>query len=363
MKKFIFFSPIASPHQVRFCEYLRNYFDAEFYFYDYTGGRQTFWRVPLGEHCHILPTRFKWHCRYLTFSVLNVLREHRPDIIMIGGGFSIPSNYLAYCWGKKNGSRVVVQTERSRDLKTGKLRGYTLVWRVLRWLYRNIDRVMVTAADAESQFRDVFRFGNKVIVGRYPCDLDRYYEHPIRGRKDAYVLIFPNRMTEIYNPIGAVEIFSEVLKRYPKTKLLMNATGELRPLVEKRIASLGISTSIEFLDNLKCWEDLGRVYRKCDIMYLPAKFSNGNYTLIECMASGMACIASTNVMGIPELYYGNPDGVSLLPLDTQKFADRICWIIENPDFLERTATVNRENVRSLTLGGTAKLYNDLLGGI
>lgn len=363
MLKYCFFSPIASPHQVRFCDYLRKYFDAEFYFYDRIGARQSFWAVPLGEHCHILPTRFKWRSRYFTLSVIRVLEAQRPDIIMIGGGLSIPANYLAYRWGKKHGVKVVVQTERSRVMSTGKLRGYTLTWRLLHWLYRDIDRVMVTAVDAVEQFRDTFRFGDKVVVGRYPCDLDRYYLHPVRTKKDAYTLIYPNRMTEIYNPLGAVEIFAEVLKRYPRTVLKMNAAGELRQQVEARIGELGIRSSVQFLDNIANWDDLGEIYRNCDIMFFPAKFSNGNYTLRECMASGMVCITSTKVMGIPPEYIEPRGAVCVLPPETTAFADRICWTIEHPDTFARNAEVNRAAIRHTTLAGTAELYYELLGSI
>ena len=360
MKKICFFSPIASPHHVRFCDYLRKYFDAEFYFYDRTGGRQAFWAIPLGEHCHILPTKFKWHSRFFTFSVLSVLNKMKPDIVMIGGGLSIPSNYLAYRWGKKHGAKVVAHTERSRVLSTGKLRGYTLTWRVLRWLYRDIDRVMVAAVDAVEQFRDTFRFGDKVVVGRYPCDLDLYYQHPVRTRKDAYTLIYPNRMTEIYNPIGAVEIFAEVLKRHPQTKLLMNASGELRPKVEERIRTLGIAEAVEFLDNIRQWDDLGEVYRRSDIMFFPAKFSNGNYTLRECMASGMVCITSDKVMGIPKHYIEPEGAVCVLPPEMDLFADKICWFLDHPETFARIAEINRQTIKPTTLAGTAAAYHELL---
>ena len=363
MKKLCFFSPIASPHHVRFCEYLRKYFDAEFYFYDRIGCRQSFWSVPLGEHCHILPTKFKWHSRFFTLSVLAVLNKMKPDVILIGGGLSIPSNYLAYRWGKKHGARVVVHTERSRALATGKLRGYTLTWRVLRWLYRDIDRVMVAAEDAVEQFRDTFRFGDKVVVGHYPCDLDRYCEHPVRSRKDAYTLIYPNRMTEIYNPIGALEIFVEVLKRHPRTKLLMNASGELRPKVAEWIRAKGVAGSVEFLDNIRCWDDLGDVYKRSDVMFLPAKFSNGNYTLLECMASGMVCITSDKVMGIPKNYM-EPDGaVCVLPLGTDRFVDKICWFLEHPETFPHVAELNRKAIAHATLAGTAAVYHELLGDL
>lgn len=362
MKKLVFFSPIASPHQVRFCAYLRKYFDAEFYFYERCSGRQAFWAVPLEEHCHVLPTRFKWHRRYCTLSVLKVLDRIKPDIVMFGG-LSIPSNYFAYRWALRHGAKTVVQTERSRVVATGKPREYDLTWRALHWLYRKIDRIMVTALDILPQFRDTFRFGDKVVVGQYPADIDRYYRHPVRGAQKRYTLIFPNRLTEIYNPLGAVRIFDLVRKRYPETRLKMNAAGELRPEVEKLITDLGIADSVEFLDDIKTWDDLGEIYKNCDIVYLPAKFSNGNYTIIECQVSGMGSVISEKVLGgICERM--KRDGVGfVLPVDNVQFADRICWYIEHPEAFAREAEINRKVLFSATNEATARLYFDLLGSL
>lgn len=358
MKKLVIISMTASPHQVRFVPYLAQYFDVQHYFYSRLGGRQDFWKVDLGSRCHILPCWFKWRAKYLTFSIWAVLRKEKPDILLLGG-FSVPSNYLAYLWARMHGVPVVVFTERSRN-KRGELREYDFVWRVIRFLYRNVTRVMTSAEDIVPQFRDTFHFGNKVVAARYPTDIDRYFAHPPRMPKESYTLIYPNRMTDIYNPIEAVEIFADVLKRHPKTKLKMNASGELRPQVERRIDELGIRCSIDFLDSIKSWDDLGNVYAACDIMYLPAKFSNGNYTIWECRASGMGCIISDKVLGEFASEMRNANVGFVVPLSREVFVEKICWYIEHPGVLVEEAKVNRDQLRYLTHEETAKMYNQIL---
>ena len=358
MKKLVMITMVASPHQVRFVPYLAKYFDVQHYFYEQLGGRQSFWETELGDRCHVLPCHFKWRGKYLTFSVLSMLRREKPDVLLLGG-FSVPSNYLAYRWAKKHHVPVVMMSERSRDRK-GNLRGYGLTWRILRFLYRGIDRIIVTDADIVPQFRDTFRFGSKVVAGRYPTDIDRYFDHPVRTRKDKYALIYANRMIEIYNPIGAVEIFAEVLKRHPKTLLKMNAAGELRSLVEKRIEELGIGASVHFLDDIKTWDDLSRVYASCDIMYLPAKFSNGNYTIAECRVSGMGCVVSDRILGTFTKEMLDAKAGFVLPLDNALFVEKICWYIEHPDAFRREAIINRNQLQYLTHEDTAKLYYELL---
>lgn len=363
MKKLVNISMIASPHMVRFVPYLRKYFDADFYFYDQLGGRQSWWKVDLGEYAHILPCKFKWRGRYLTLSVLKVLREKNPDVVMLGT-FSVPSNYLAYCWARWHGKKTVVFTERSRNLATGKLHGFNLFWRVIRFLYRNVDRVFVVSRNAVPQYRDTFKFGEKAVFCPYPCDLDRYFLHPTREGKKSFTILFANRMTDIYNPIGAVEIFAKVLKRHPETRMKINATGELRKLVEARIVELGIDRQIEFLDHITCWEDLSEVYASSDIMLLPAKYSNGNYTVRECLASGMACVVSENNQGqLVQTYLKDSGTGCVLPLDIDLFVEKICWYIEHPEEFARIAPINRAEMKSMAMAGTAELYNSLLSKI
>lgn len=360
-KRLVYISMIASPHIVKFCAHLRKYYDAEFYFYDSLKGGQSFWNVELGEHCHVLATGFKWKCKYFTWSVIRVLRHEKPDIVMLGS-FSVPANILAYWWARRHGCKTIVFTERSRRIADGKLRTYGIGWRILHFIYRNVDKVFVVSNDAVPQFRDSFRFGDKVRVCDYPADIDSYFKHPLRGMKEEYTIIYPNRMTDIYNPVMAVEIFKKVLNKYPNTKMVVNAAGELRDRVENKIRELGMIGSIRFLDNVKKWDDLGAVYRESDIMILPAAFSNGNYTLIECAVSGMACIISDKVMGDNAKILCKSGGGFVLPVDVDVFADKICWVIEHPEVLQRMAEINRKNFRSYTMVETAARYHALIEG-
>lgn len=120
MKKLGFISSIAAPHQVRFCDALQDYFDARFYFYEQPDRtRGSFWRVDLGERCKVLERVLflksgPFAERYLALGLTNQLERFDPDIVMLGG-FSIPSNYLAYRWARRKGKKTIVFTERSRN--------------------------------------------------------------------------------------------------------------------------------------------------------------------------------------------------------------------------------------------------------
>lgn len=363
MKKLVFISSIAAPHQVRFCNALQDYFDAYFWFYEYPDRtRGVWWRVDLGERCKVLdrvifPVSGPFEGRYVALELTKELDRFDPDVVMLGG-FSIPSNYLAYRWARDSGKKTVVFTERSRDAH-GVLRSFGLAWRLLRWLYRDVDMVMVSADDAIVQFRDEFGFGDRVVAGRYAADLDAYFSHPLRRAKPGYTLLFANRMTEIYNPIGAIEIFAALRAKYPHSKLVMNAAGELGEQCRARITELDIGESVTFLTELKSWAELHEVYAHCDIFILPARFSNGNFTLLEAMASGMGVVISDRVLGIGRIVQDTKNGFNCEPT-TEAFLERIECYIQQPELFKVHAEINRPLVEPLSVRGTAQFFADTL---
>lgn len=358
--KMVFISTLAAPQSVGFCNALQDYFEARCWFYEHPDRKRgAWWRVDLGKHCKVLERvlYFKsgpFEARYLALGLEKELESFDPDIVMLGG-FSIPSNYLAYRWARRKGKKTIVFTERSRNVKSGVLRKRGFAWRLLHWLYRDVDMVMVSADDAVAQFREEFGFGDKVVAGRYAADLEAYFEHPLREAKPAYTYLFANRMTEIYNPIGAIEIFAAVREKYPCSRLVMNAAGELGEQCRARIAELGIGDAVEFLTKLKSWSELHKVYARCDILILPANFSNGNFTILEAMASGMGVVVSDRVLGIGKMVEDKKNGFRCEP-STEAFLNRIEHYIQQPELFRMHAEINRPLVEPLSARGTAIFF-------
>ena len=361
--KLAFLSSIAVPHQIGFCNALQDQFDARFWFYEQPDRtRGAWWRVELGPHCRVMNRVLflksgLFEARYLALGLEKELERFDPDIVMLGG-FSIPSNYLAFRWARRRGKKTIVFSERSRDAN-GILRRRGLWWRLLKWLYRDVDLVMVSADDAVEQFRDEFGFGGKVVAGRYAADLEAYFNHPYREPKQAYTYLFANRLTEIYNPIGAIDIFAAVLTKHPGSCLVMNAAGELGEACRARIAELGIGESVEFLTGLTSWAALHQVYARCDILLFPANFSNGNFTILEAMASGMGVVVSDRVLGIGRMIEDGVNGFNCEPTNAA-FLNRIERFIQQPELFEAHAELNRPLVEPLSAKGTANHFAKIL---
>lgn len=358
MKKLAYIGYIAAPTQVKLCYALQKYFDTRFWFYDELGDRPDWWMLDLGDKCQIVePVFFKKSAKYVTLSHLKMLRTFDPDILLLSG-FSVPASLLAYWWGKKNDKKVVFFTERSRD-ENGNLRKKGFFWSIIRCLYRKVDLIMVSADDIVSQFRDEFKFGDIVVASQYASDIDSYFYHKLRQPKIAYNFLFANRLTEIYNPFLAIDIFQEISSNYSGSHLYMNARGELRVVCEQKIRQLNLENDITFLDDISSWEQLHLVYQTADIMLLPANFSNGNFTIIEAMASGMGIVISEKVLGIGKLI---EDGLNGFNCEHKKeaYIEAIESYIKNPTLFVNHAEINRQKTQPLTVAATAKLYHQQL---
>jgi glycosyltransferase involved in cell wall biosynthesis len=357
-KKIVYISAIAAPHQIKLCYALQEYFDAEFWFYDKLGQRASWWLIDLGDRCKVLEkVKFKSSAKYFTCSHLKKLKEFNPEIVMLGG-FSVPANYLAYLWARKHKKKVIVFTERSRN-KKGVLRKKTLIWALLKYLYRNVDLVMVNAEDTIPQFRDVFGFGKKVVAAQYACDIEDYLKHKPRTQKDNCTILFANRLTEIYNPILAIEVFNSLLLKYPSIKLKMNAEGELKELCIKKISEYNIQNSVEFLSEIKSWNELHLVYKNADILILPALFSNGNFTIIEAMASGMGIVISNKILGLGKLIENKINGFNCEP-ELNEFVIAIENYIKHPELFINHSVINKKLAQLFSAKATAELYFKLI---
>lgn len=362
MQKLAFISNMPAPYQVKFCYALNEYFDAQFWFYEgIRSDREQWWKIPLGEKCKIIPhVYFKSSGRYYTKTHLQWLKKFNPDIVILGG-FSIPANFSAYNWAKRNNKKVVVYTEISRT-KKGALRQPGWEWGVLKTLYQDIDAVFAINTDSYHQFRDFFGFGEKVKLARYASDLEPFFTHALRQPKEAYNLLFANRLTELYNPLAAIRILKKVQEKYPTTTMQMNASGELRADCEALISELGLQNQVHFLGAIESWDEMHRVYENSDILLLPAKFSNGNFTIYEAMASGMGIVISDQVLGNGREVVNGENGFNV-SLDEDLMAEKIIEYIETPALFHQHAAHNRLLVKPLGLAGTAALYASLLGDL
>jgi glycosyltransferase involved in cell wall biosynthesis len=359
MKRLVFISNMAAPHQVKFCYALQDYFDAEFWFYvRREPNRPPWWEIPLGDRCKILGNvLFRKSRHYLSMDILKELRRFDPDIVMLGG-FFFPSNFIAYKWAKKRGKKVLFFSEVNRS-RANDVRRKGLFTSFTCRLYADIDALLTSSEEATQQFKVDFGFGDRVHTAHYATDLDAYFKHPARKPKENYSYLFANRLVEYYNPHLAINVFNQIRNRYPSSQLVMNGSGPLREPCLQRIRSLGIERSVRFLDDIRSWDELSNAYRDSDILLLPATFSAGNFTILEAMASGMGIIVSNKIFGSGTYIKDGVNGFVREPT-MEGFVAAVQEYINRPELMEQHALVNRAIAEKYSCAPTAKLYHDLI---
>jgi glycosyltransferase involved in cell wall biosynthesis len=138
----------------------------------------------------------------------------------------------------------------------------------------------------------------------------------------------------------------------------MNSDGELLSDVKTEISRLNLDDNVSFITGLSNWIELGEIYRKCDVLFLPAKFSNGNFTIIEAMASGMGIVISDQVLGVGNMIIDDVNGYRTNN-SVEELASRLIKYIDCPSLISEHAEKNREIVSELGPAGTAKLFKTI----
>ena len=81
------------------------------------------------------------------------------------------------------------------------------------------------------------------------------------------------------------------------------------------------------------------------------------------MCSGMAIVISDKVLGESAASLKSGNYGFVLPHAVEPFVEKICWIIEHPEYYDKITTVNRELMRPRTEEATAALYCKLFAGM
>ncbi|MBV0900407.1 glycosyltransferase [Haloarcula salina] len=147
----------------------------------------------------------------------------------------------------------------------------------------------------------------------------------------------------------AIEGISELLDRGYNLKYHIVGTGRLESDLRQQVNENCIEDHVEFLGHVTD-SQLQQEFNEAELFILPCVIaSNGDrdvapVSLKEAMATQTACI-STTVSAIPELITDEYDGLLVEPRHSDKLADSIAHLIDNPTYREEIAKNGRDTVR------------------
>ena len=127
-----------------------------------------------------------------------------------------------------------------------------------------------------------------------------YYDAAVRAETRAnlgladgqFAIGHVGRFTAQKNHRFLIDLFSEVARHSSDAVLLLVGSGVTRPLVESRIAELGIADRVKFLGQRV---DVERLYQAFDAFVLPSLYEGLGVVAIEAQAAGLPCFLSDTI--------------------------------------------------------------------
>lgn len=148
-----------------------------------------------------------------------------------------------------------------------------------------------------------YMFGSRedVLVVNNAIDLDQFiFSQEKRDKKRAefaleehtFAVFHAGRMAYAKNPLFLIEIFSEIVKKFPDSVLLYAGTGIMEVQVKELAQNLGVSQKVRFLGMR---DDVPEIYQAADVFLLPSLFEGLPVVLVEAQAAGLQTFTSENV--------------------------------------------------------------------
>jgi len=176
----------------------------------------------------------------------------------------------------------------------------------------------------------------------------------------AFVVGAVGRLTAVKGHGHLLDAAGAVIDRYPKTIFVFLGAGELLGDLQRQAAALGIEANVRFAG----WRpDVGLAMSAFDLFAFPSINEGMGKALVEAMALEKPVVAS-RIGGITDLVNDGANGFLVPPADPEALADRILFLMENPETGRRMAAKAAETAAAYGSAAMVRkieaLYADLL---
>jgi glycosyltransferase involved in cell wall biosynthesis len=267
----------------------------------------------------------------------SMIRAFEPDIVHI---HYIPNSIinLLWYWGMKNlfvspwGSDII--TDYSVEIEGSSF--------YRRFLFRQARVVTATShslADVTRHYTD-----KEVHVVPFGVDCRMFRPTERINMTSAVTLGFVKHLKSKYGPEYLIRAMEMVVGQYPRTRLLMAGSGELRSQLEALTGQLGLTQNISFLGAIE-HRQVPEVLKNVDIFVMPSIREEFGVAAVEAQATEIPVVA-TRVGGVPEVVRDGITGILVEPRNSEQLATAIIELIENPEKRREMGKEGRKYVLS-----------------
>ena len=254
--------------------------------------------IALGGKIYRIPSKSQ---NAIAFSqqLTNIIRKNGYKYVL-----RITSNAMGF-WdlkiAKNAGADVcIARSSNSSDGGTWKSRMAHKLGQLL--FIRYID-VKFAPSDLAAQYtfgRDAYEKGNVTILPN-AVDLGVFqYDESARDRirkelgieKEALLVGHVGRFDIQKNHTFLLEIFKEIVKKQPKSRLLLVGKGTLEQQIRQRVQEMNLQENVLFVG---VRSDIPQILSAMDVFVFPSFYEGMPNTVIEAQATGLPCIIADTI--------------------------------------------------------------------
>jgi glycosyltransferase involved in cell wall biosynthesis len=295
---------------------------------------------------HVLASR--WRNLYLSFiprhrAIKKLVEDIHPNLIhahfIAKYGFHLPGLFLGPSVVSAWGDDILILPPKSRLI-----RHYT------KKVLDSANLVYAISKNIRDHIIEDFRIPQeKVRYLPFGIDTDAFSPRAARQNSGAGTTrVFSNRgFFPVYDNETLVNGFALARKKDQKISLVLKGDGPEEEKIRELVRAQDLSGSVSFKKKTS-YAEVPQDYRASDI-FITTSVSDGTpVSLLEAMASGLPCIA-TSVGGIPEWIENGKNGILIPPRSPEAVADEILRLTKDPDLRSRMGAAARATI--LARGG------------
>lgn len=177
-----------------------------------------------------------------------------------------------------------------------------------------------------------------------PCDVaDRENARSeLEVTPAATMVVFVGRLSIEKGPRELIQAFEAVSKENPEAELWMLGDGPLRRELEEEISERGLEGKVKLCGNVA---DVREYLKAADVFVLPSLSEGMPNSLLEAMASGLACVA-TEVSGSEDIVEDGESGLLVAAGDVVALTEAILKLSISPELRSRLAVAARKRIEN-----------------
>jgi glycosyltransferase involved in cell wall biosynthesis len=194
------------------------------------------------------------------------------------------------------------------------------------------------------------------VLRRTPLEMKQ-----VLGLEEAWPIVGSvGRLSEQKAQRYLIQAVALLKEKYPQIKLLLVGEGQLRPLLEKQIQDLGLSSNVFLLGEQDDIADLLNIF---DVYAMSSRWEGVGRSLTEAMYWGLPIVA-TAVNGVKELIVHEETGLFAPPQDPKALATAVDRLASDRKVAKRLGSHAQKKCRELMDGehmiiAIEKLYGSL----